>query len=211
MDLLAKQAFDELFAVANNIVQGKLPWYFYQAWNGTSLTALNKKGREELHEGETMDCRPVCKGESLRKVITKALYAPFMEAIREKCDPCQFSIGTKGGGSQLVLAITLLLEANPEWVVVALDIVNTFNESERKLVLESIWEDEDLRPLWYYNMRCKTVAGFVGFWYGPGMVKVLFRSEEGEKQGDMESMANFCLGINKVNKITLASLKEKGG
>ena len=31
VDLLAKQAFDELFAVANNIVQGKLPWYFYQA------------------------------------------------------------------------------------------------------------------------------------------------------------------------------------
>ena len=51
----------------------------------------------------------------------------------------------------------------------------------------------------------------MGFGYGPGMVKAPFRREEGEKQGDMESMANFCLGINKVNKMTLASLKEKGG
>ena len=42
-DMLAKSAFDELFALSNDIVQGKLPWYFYQAWNGTSLTALNKK------------------------------------------------------------------------------------------------------------------------------------------------------------------------
>ena len=29
-DFLAKSAFDELHAVANDIVQGRLPWYFYQ-------------------------------------------------------------------------------------------------------------------------------------------------------------------------------------
>ena len=64
-DFIAKSAFNELHAVANDIVQGRLPWYFYQAWNGTSLTALNKKNVEDLAEGETMDCRPVCKGDSL--------------------------------------------------------------------------------------------------------------------------------------------------
>ena len=78
-----------------------------------------------------MDCRPVCKGESLQKVITKELYSPFMGKIREKCEPCQFGIGTKGSGSQLVMAITLLLEANPSWVVIALDIINAFNEIEK--------------------------------------------------------------------------------
>ena len=72
-DFVAKSAFNELHAVANDIVQGRLPWYFYQAWNRTSLTALNKKSREELAEGETMDCQPVCKGDSLQKDITKAL------------------------------------------------------------------------------------------------------------------------------------------
>ena len=56
----------------------------------------------------------------------------------------QVNLLPKGGGSQLVMAITLLLEANPGWVVVALDIVNAFNEIERNSVLESIWEDEDL-------------------------------------------------------------------
>ncbi len=34
---------------------------------------------------------------------------------------------------------------------------------------------------------------------------------EGEKQGDMEAMLNFCLGINKSNKLTLESIRQKGG
>ena len=160
-NMLAKSAFDELFDLSNNIVQGKMLWYFYQAWNGTSLTALNKEGTEELNEGETMDCRPVCKGESPRKVITKVLYSPCLGKIREKCEPCQFGIGTNGGGSQLVMAITLLLEAHPSWVVIALDIVNALNEIERQSILEAIWDDEEIRPLWYYNMRCMTVTGFI--------------------------------------------------
>ena len=55
-DYVAKSAFDELHAVANDIVQGRLPWYFYQVCNGTSLTALNKKNIEDLEDGEVMDC-----------------------------------------------------------------------------------------------------------------------------------------------------------
>jgi len=134
--------------------------------------ALNKIGTEELNEGETMDCCPVCKGQSLRKVIAKALYSPFMEKIREKCESCLFGIGTKSRGSQLAMAITLLLKSNLVWVAIALDIVNAFNEIEHHSILEAIWDDEEIRPLWYYNMRCKTIAGFVGLGYSPSMVKV---------------------------------------
>ena len=32
-----------------------------------------------------------------------------------------------------------------------------------------------------------------------------------KKQGDTEAMLNFCLGINKVNKLTLESIRQKGG
>ena len=149
-------AFDELYAVANDIVQGRLPWYFYQAWNGTSLTALNKKNVEELAEGETMDCHPVCKGDLLRKVITKALYAPFMERIQAVCDPCQFGVGTKGGGAQLTMALRLLIEANLDWVCISLDIKNAFNEIMRQEVLDAIWDDLELRPLWYYNFATRS-------------------------------------------------------
>jgi hypothetical protein len=109
------------------------------------------------------------------------------------------------------MAIQLLLEANPSWTVISLDISNAFNEIKRTAVLEALWENLALRPLWYYNFRCKTVNGFVGLGYGPSMEPAPFTCSEGEKQGDMESMPNFCLGIDKVNKATLSSLKSKGG
>ena len=119
-----KSAFDELHSLSNDIVQGRLPWYFYQIWNGSSLTALNKKETADLETNETMDCRPICKGEAIKKVITKALYKPYMNKIKAGFEPSPFAVGTNGGGSQLIMAITLLLEANPDWVIIALDISN---------------------------------------------------------------------------------------
>jgi len=78
-----------------------------------------------------MDCHLICKGEAIKKVITKALHKPFMNNIKAGREPSQFAVGTNGGGSQLIMAITLLMEANPDWVVIALDIANTFNEIQR--------------------------------------------------------------------------------
>jgi len=112
-DRLAKSAFDELHSLPDNIAHGRLPWYFYQIWNGSSLTALNKKDTADLEINEIMDCRPICKSEAIKKVITKILYKPFMNIIKAGCEPSQFSVGTNGGGSQLTMAITLLLEADP--------------------------------------------------------------------------------------------------
>ena len=61
----------------------------------------------------------------------KALRKSFKNKIRAGCEPSQFAVGTNGGGLQVVMAITLLMEANPDWVVIALDIANTFNEIQR--------------------------------------------------------------------------------
>ena len=55
------------------------------------------------------------------------MYA-FNINIKAGCEPSQFVVGTNGGGSQLITAATLLLEAYPDWVVNALDILNAFNE-----------------------------------------------------------------------------------
>ena len=47
-------------------------------------------------------------------------------------------MGTSGGGSQHIMAITLVLEVNPDWVLIALDISNTFNEIQRYSSLEEL-------------------------------------------------------------------------
>ena len=42
------------------------------------------------------------------------------------------------------------------------------------------------------------------------MKAATYQMDEGVKQGDMEAMPNFCIGINQANKSTHDSLQEKG-
>ena len=157
-----------------------------------------------------MDCRPICKGEAIKKVITKALYKLYMNKIKAGCEPSQLAVGTNGGGSELIMAITLLLDANPDWVIIALDISNSFNEIQRYSVLEDLRKSIELRPLLYYNFRNMMISGFIGLGYGPFMKAATYQMNEGVKQG-MEAMSNFFTGINQTNKSTHDSLQEKGG
>ena len=55
------------------------------------------------------------------------------------------------------------------------------------------------------------ISGFIGLGYGPFMKAATYQMDEGVKQGDMEAMPNFCIGINQANKSTHDSLQEKGG
>ena len=134
-----------------------------------------------------------------------------MNKIKAGCEPSQFSVGTNGGGSQLIMAITLLLEANPDWVIIALDISNAFNEIQRHSILEQLWKNIELRPLWNYNFRNMMISGFIGLGYGPFMKTATYQMDEGVKQGNMEAMTTFCIGINQANKSTHDSLQEKDG
>ncbi len=86
-DRLAKSAFDKLHSLSNDIVQDRLQWNFYQIWNGSSLTALFEKDTADLEVNEIMDCRPICKGEAIKKVITKGLYKCYMNKIKAGCEP----------------------------------------------------------------------------------------------------------------------------
>jgi len=55
------------------------------------------------------------------------------------------------------------------------------------------------------------ISGFIGLGYDPFMKAATYQMDEGVKQGDMEVMPNFCIGINQANKCTHDSLQEKGG
>jgi len=89
--------------------------------------------------------------------------------------------------------------------------MNTFNEIQRYSILEELWKNIELLPLWYYNFRNMMVSGFIGLGYGPFMKAATYQMDEGVKQGDMEAMPNFCIGINQANKTTYDLLLEKGG
>jgi len=103
------------------------------------------------------------------------------------------------------------MEANSNWVVTALDISNAFNEIQRYSILEELWKNTELRSLWYYNFRNMMISGFIGLGYGPFMKAATYQVDECVKQGGMEAMPNFCIGINQTNKTIHDSLQEKGG
>jgi len=103
------------------------------------------------------------------------------------------------------------MEANSDWVVIALDISNAFNEIQRYSILEELWGNTELRPLWYYNFRNMMISGFIGLGYGSFMKAAIYQMDEGVKQGDMEAMpTSVYIGINQANKTTHDSLQEKG-
>ena len=129
-----------------------------------------------------------------------------MNKIKAGCEPSQFSVGTNGGRSHLIMVITFLMTANPDWVA-----INAFNEVQLYSILKELWKNTELRPLWYYNFRNMMISGFIGLGYGPFMKAATYQMEEGVKQGDMETTPNFCICINQVNKTTHDSLQEQGG
>ena len=100
-----------------------------------------------------MDCRPVAMGNSLRKVTTKALLAPFNDDIIEATKPTQFGCGESAGGSQMIFALKLQQECEPGHVLIALDVTNAYNEIQRAAILEAVWKNPKLRPLFYYFLR----------------------------------------------------------
>ena len=70
------------------------------------------------------------------KLLLRKIKSDGKLLIKAGCEPSQFTVGTNGGESQLIMAITLLLEANPDWVIIALDISNAFNAIQRYSILE---------------------------------------------------------------------------
>jgi len=132
-------AFDKLHQLWNEIVIGSLPWYFYIAWTAISLSAVNKLDPSSLGEGDLMDCRPVAMGNTLQKAVTRALFDPFLQDIIAETKPTQFGCGEKAGGSQMIFAISLILEACPDFICMALDLMNAYNEISKKDRLEEVW------------------------------------------------------------------------
>ena len=109
----ALAAEKNLFNLAQLIVKGSLPPYFYTCYTAVRCIPLNKKSPEDVKEGEVMDCRPVGVGNALRRLITRTLFAPFVSDFNAVTAPMQYGCGEKAGGTKMYFSIAVHLEANP--------------------------------------------------------------------------------------------------
>ena len=207
----AHDAFNRLHRFCDIITQGRLPWYFFAAWTATSLCALNKCEVEDLAAGATMDCRPVAKGNSLRKAVSRAVLGEFSKQIISNTAPTQFGCGAKAGGTQMIMASQLHLEAHPDHVVVSLDMENAYNEIIRARILQALWDKPDLRPLFMFFYKEMAPESYVGLGGGTQMRTAPFRSAEGEQQGAHKSAPSFCIGVHSANMVTNTELRASLG
>ena len=118
-----------------------------------------------------MDCRPSDE-ESDNEGSIQTLHE------QNGCEPSQFKLGRMKVDHNLSQQHTFM-EANPHWVVITLDISNVFNEIQRYSILEELWENTKLRPLWYYNVRNMMISGFISLGYGTFMKAATYRIGEG--------------------------------
>ena len=79
-----------------------------------------------------MDCRPVGIGNSLRCLITKALFTQFTNIFIQSTAPMQYSCGKKAGGSKIIFNLSAHMEANSTHTLAFLDYSNAFNGANRE-------------------------------------------------------------------------------
>ena len=207
----ALEAEHHLFNLAQQIVTGALPQYFYTCFTAVRCVPLNKKNPEEIQEGGVMDCRPVGIGNALRCLITKALFKQVTQVFNKATSPMQYGCGEKAGGTKMYFNVKAHMEANPSHAVLSLDYSNAFNEASREKVLEALWTVPDLRPIWsfcYHLLLCKS---YVGLGSGHSLTTAPFRSEEGTQQGAIVASPLFCLAVHVINRSSNNYLSRHGG
>jgi hypothetical protein len=207
----ALDAENQLFRLAQHIVKGTMPSYFYTLFTSVRCVPLNKKHLEELNEGDIMDCRPVGIGNSLRCLITKALFKQFTNIFIQATAPMQYGCGEKAGGSKMIFNLSAHMKANPTHTLASLDYSNAFNEASREQILEALWTVPDLRPIWAFIYHILVPKSHVGVGSGHNLTTAPFLSEEGTQQGAIEASHLFCLVVHAINRSTNAYLNRHGG
>ena len=127
------------------------------------------------------------------------MYAEAAGALADYLAPHQVAVGVPGGLDILVHGVRAYLRAQPELVVVRLDLRNAYNEIDRCAALRrlaAVPELAHLAPLFHVLhapvARLQLSTGRSLF---DGVAGRESDSEEGMRQGSAESSAVFCVGI----------------
>ncbi|EJK64395.1 hypothetical protein THAOC_14871, partial [Thalassiosira oceanica] len=208
----AAAAADDLYAFADNVVQCRLPDYFYVGYVATRLVPANKVDPSTLAPGASPDARPINVGNALRRLITRAFFDEgLLATINEIVGPVQNGAGLRGGISLTVLGVQASLEARPDFCAIQGDLKNGYNEVKRESVLASVRERPELHDTLAYFFKLLEPKSYVGMGSGTNVSSAPFRIEEGVQQGAVESLYMFGLSVNKPYRRARARLAEGGG
>ena len=108
---------------------------------GGSLTALLKlgKGVYEPDDPDTWDVRPICVGETLRRLVSKCVCALSKKRAADYLSPSQLGVACPGGLEFIIHRTREVVAAHandPDFVLLKVDFRNAFNAVSRRAILE---------------------------------------------------------------------------
>ena len=200
-DEKAARAVESLQTFGQDYVNGKLPAWFYYVFTAVRLVPLNKGPAA----GDGV--RPIAVGESERRLWWTAVASQFKESVMGIVCPEQVAVGVKAAGQKITTAMRLMLEANPTWVVIKLDIDNFFNEMDRATMMRRVAEHPELLEL-VPGLHAELSAASPVF-LNAKMAE--FDSQSGGQQGHPMVPIIAALYLNAHLKWATGQLNESGG
>ena len=181
-------------------VNAKLPPWFYKSVMTVQTVGLYKTASMEADK-----VRPIGMRNPFIKSIHREVIRQNKSVIQEYLEPQQ--LGTSvAGAAKLVHSVRMMMEENPDFVLIKIDFRNAFNEMARARVIEACEENESLKHL----------AMFVGAILAPvsdleSAGVIWGEAEEGVTQGDPTSSPLFCIALQKYLVEGDRKLSEHGG
>jgi len=199
---------------------GELPAWYYAATAVAGLVPLVKKPLTpaERQAGVEPDARPVAVGggffRAVGTAVTDATKASFLSVL----SPQQLAVGVSGGCEILVHGVRLLLELNPHFVVVKIDLRNGYGEVSRAAILRRFALQPllaHLVPLLHAVLAAPTDlvldGGAAGRLFADGLRAVLGDAVDGVFQGWGPAAAAFSVAIHPELKALDRELSCFGG
>ena len=181
---------DQVASVARRLANSIVPWSDIRGFVASRLIALDKNP----------GVRPIGVGESLRRIVGKAITSLTKCDIEDVCGVSQLCSGLRAGIEGGVHAVSELFESHSDegWGVLMVDASNAFNSLNRLAVL---WNSRVLWP------RCSRFLFNTYRGWAPLVLKgspySLLYSKEGVTQGDPLSILIYAIGsfplINSLN------------
>ena len=161
---------------------GQLPDWFYRVIETVQTVGLFKTA------GQTT-IRPLGLKHTFVKVLHKEVFRQNRKPVVDVLQPQQLG-QSKGGAAKLVFSVRALLESNPEFICVRLDLRNAFNEEHRAACIEVCQSKPSLSHLTHFmGITLTPVSGMESGGERWG------ETAEGATQGDPASSFEFNLGL----------------
>ena len=187
--------------MAEQYLNADLPAWFYSVTSNVTMMALIKS--EASSPELAPDVRPVAIGEVWRRAVVSTAVKQYNIAIGASYKGLQVAVGVADGSAKLLAMIRGTMEANPDFVLVKIDLKNAYNEACRMAVLNAMLKNPATRKFApYFHAAMSPKSKIFG-------INAL--SESGVQQGAPDATFEFTTVIQEEVEVLHSTIAAAGG